>query len=57
MDTISEKFSFPDDYYGAGTKFILGGEGTPSMQIANFRVYDAKQLSADDIKTIYEAKQ
>lgn len=44
-------------HFGTGTKFILGGAKTPSMQIANFRVYDAKQLSADDIKTIYEAKQ
>lgn len=63
MDTVTEDinpFSEAEDsnkHYGTGTKFILGGSGVPSMQIALMRVYDARQLSADEIKTVYEAKQ
>ena len=60
MDTITEDVINSESsnrHYGTGTKFILGGSGVPSMQIAHMRVYDARQLSADEIKTIYEAKQ
>lgn len=63
MDTITENINVfgegesSNKHYGTGTKFILGGSGVPSMQIAHMRVYDARQLSADEIKTIYEAKQ
>lgn len=63
MDTITENINpfsegeSSNKHYGTGTKFILGGSGVPSMQIAHMRVYDARQLSADEIKTIYEAKQ
>lgn len=56
MDTISEKFSFPDDYYKAGTKFILGGEGTPTMQIAHLRVYQDCELDTKRIKNLYDSK-
>lgn len=63
MDTVTEEINVfsegesSNKHYGTGTKFILGGSGVPSMQIANMRVYDARQLSSDEIKTIYEAKQ
>ena len=63
MDTITENINpfsegeSSNKHYGTGTKFILGGSGVPSMQLAHMRVYDARQLSADEIKTIYEAKQ
>lgn len=52
--------------YGSGIKFIMGGSvklsssnilnGT-NMVIDNFRVYDTRRLSADEIKYIYDAKQ
>jgi len=63
MDTVTEDINYFSEaepnhaHYGTGTKFIMGGPKTPAMQIANLRVYDAKQLSADEIKTIFEAKQ
>ncbi|MDE6193856.1 MAG: carboxypeptidase regulatory-like domain-containing protein [Muribaculaceae bacterium] len=63
MDTVTENINpfsegeSSNKHYGTGTKFILGGSGVPSMQLAHMRVYDARQLSADEIKTIYEAKQ
>lgn len=52
--------------YGTGTKFVMGGSvklsssvtlnGT-NMSVDNFRVYDTRMLSAQEIKTIYDAKQ
>ena len=52
--------------YGSGTKFIMGGDvqlshstklnGT-NMSVDNFRVYDTRRLTADEIKSIYNAKQ
>lgn len=63
MDTVTEDINVFGEaessgkHYGTGTKFILGGSGVPNMQIAYMRVYDARQLSADEIKAIYEAKQ
>lgn len=52
--------------YDTGTKFVMGGSiklsssntlnGT-NMVVDNFRVYDTRMLTADEIKTIYEAKQ
>lgn len=52
--------------YGTGTKFVMGGSvklsssvalnGT-NMAIDNFRVYDTRMLSAQEIKSIYDAKQ
>lgn len=63
MDTVTEginPFSEAESvnaHYGTGTKFILGGKNVPNMQIANLRVYDARLLSASEIKEIYDAKQ
>lgn len=52
--------------YGSGIKFVMGGSvklsssntlnGT-NMAVDNFRVYDTRQLSATEIKSIYDAKQ
>lgn len=52
--------------YGTGLKFIMGGtvklsnsvtlNGT-NMVVDNFRVYDTRMLSAQEIKTIYDARQ
>ncbi len=63
MDTITESINpFSEGepsnaHYGTGTKFILGGKNVPNMQIANLRVYDARLLSAQEIKEIYNAQQ
>ncbi|MDE6693634.1 MAG: hypothetical protein K2K05_09640, partial [Muribaculaceae bacterium] len=63
MDTVTEDINpFTEAEssganYGTGTKFILGGENVPNMQIANLRIYDARLLSAEQIKNIYNAKQ
>ncbi|MDE5871431.1 MAG: carboxypeptidase-like regulatory domain-containing protein [Muribaculaceae bacterium] len=63
MDTITEEISSYNEtqptskHYGTGTKFVLGGPGVPTIQVANMRVYDARLLSSDEIKTIYNAKQ
>lgn len=49
--------------YGTGTKFVLGGELqvrsqtkaiATNMSIDNFRVYDTRLLSVDEIQQIYE---
>lgn len=52
--------------YGTGLKFIMGStvklsssvtlNGT-NMAVDNFRVYDTRMLSAQEIKTIYDARQ
>lgn len=52
--------------YGSGIKFVMGGSvklsssntlnGT-NMAVDNFRVYDTRQLSATEIKSIYDARQ
>ncbi len=52
--------------YGTGIKFIMGGSvklsssrtltGT-NMSVDNLRVYDTRKLSAEEIKSIYNAKQ
>lgn len=52
--------------YGTGLKFIMGGSvkisnsitlnGT-NMAVDNLRVYDARMLSASEIKSIYNARQ
>ncbi len=63
MDTVTEDinpFSEAESSganYGTGTKFILGGENVPNMQLANLRIYDARLLSAEQIKKIFDAKQ
>lgn len=52
--------------YGTGIKFVMGGSldlnytntlnGT-NMSVDNFRVYDTRRLSANEIKEIYDARQ
>jgi len=52
--------------YGTGTMFVMGGSlelgsnnilnGT-NMIVDNFRVYDTRLLSSQEVKEIYEAKQ
>lgn len=68
MGTVSEDGSdlhMGGDVAGEGAMFVLGGSvecsdvtlnGT-NMTIDNFRVYDTRSLSAQEIKQIYEAKQ
>lgn len=56
MDTITMDGESRE--YGTGTKFILGGsEVIQNLQLANMRVYSTRQLSADEITEIYNAKQ
>ena len=51
--------------YDTGTMFVMGGSlklnntnlNGSNMTIDNFRVYDTRLLSAQEIKQIYEAKQ
>ena len=52
--------------YGTGVKFVMGGSaklgsnttlnGT-NMAVDNFRVYDTRMITADEVLTIYKAKQ
>lgn len=51
--------------YGTGIKFIMGGDVTierktingTNMSVDNFRVYNTRCLSANEIKQIYDARQ
>ena len=51
--------------YGSGTKFVMGGEidlyfsklNATNMSVDNFRVYDTRKLSAEEIRQIYEAEK
>ncbi len=62
MDTLTEyHISAHEDndsyrHFGTGTKFIIGGDNTPNMKIANLRVYDEWQLPASEIKNLYNKK-
>ncbi len=62
MDTLSEKYSASFEnkqdqrHFGTGTKFIIGGENTSNMKIANLRVYDEWQLPESEIKNLYTKK-
>jgi len=62
MDTVTESinpFSEAESnhaHYGTGTKFILGGEKTPNMQIAHLRVYENCQLDEKRINNIFDSK-
>ena len=72
MDVITEDANpFSEDGYSqssydTGTKFIMGGSvklsnsntlsGT-NMSVDNFRVYDTRLLSSDEVQTIFKAKQ
>ena len=62
MDTLTEGYeSYYEDrqndrHFGVGTKFVMGGDNTPNMKIANLRVYDEWQLPASEIKNLYSKK-
>ncbi len=66
VDVISEETN-ASDTFGHGLKFVMGGslsfasnsepvKGT-NMAVDNFRVYDTRQLTAQEVKDIYNAKQ
>ncbi|MDE5539961.1 MAG: LamG domain-containing protein, partial [Bacilli bacterium] len=63
MDTLTEKHiaswenNGSDQNFGTGTKFILGGDNTSNMRIANLRIYDYRKLNAEQVKNIFNAKQ
>ena len=64
--TVTEKNYGWASSYGSGTNFTMGGSlkltnnisftGT-NMTVDNFRVYDTRRLSANEIKEIYNNKQ
>ncbi len=62
MDTLTESYSVSNEnnaserHFGTGTKFIIGGDNTPNMKIANLRVYDEWQLPESEIKNLYTKK-
>ena len=62
MDTLTEGYSASSEndqsnrHFGAGTKFVMGGDNTPNMKIANLRVYDEWQLPESEIKNLYTKK-
>lgn len=71
VDTVTEKVNPFEEgtpsqaSYGTGIKFIMGGNVTierktingTNMSIDNFRVYNTRCLSANEIKQIYDARQ
>ena len=63
MDTLTEGYSASSEndqsgrHFGVGTKFILGGNNTPNMRVANLRVYDNRKLNASQVKNIFNVKQ
>ena len=65
MDSHSYYHVYGHGQYGTGSRFTIGGSLTShdetingtNMVIDNFRVYDTRLLSAQEIKQIYEAKQ
>lgn len=71
VDTVTEKVNPFEEgtpsqaSYGTGIKFIMGGNATierktingTNMSIDNFRVYNTRCLSANEIKQIYDARQ
>ena len=58
MDTVTEGMGGNDanEHYDTGTKFILGGKGTPTMMISHLRVYRDCKLDDKRIKNIYNSK-
>ncbi len=62
MDTLTEVYYASDEsrdsqrHFGTGTKFIIGGDNTPNMKIANLRVYDEWQLPVSEIKNLFNKK-
>lgn len=73
VDTITEDANVftegetGSNTYGSGVKFVMGGSvnwsngrvkmDATNMAVDNLRVYNKRRLSADEIKTIYDAKQ
>ena len=62
MDTVTEDINpFTEQesnhrHFGVGSKFILGGENVPSMQVAHLRMYDARKLNDAEIMALYKDK-
>lgn len=72
VDTISESANVFSEAetgsasYGTGLKFVMGGTlklnnsttlNATNMSVDNFRVYDTRELSGEEIKNLYDAKQ
>lgn len=71
VDTVTENANVfteagSDGTYGTGIKFIMGGSlrlnnsttlNATNMSVDNFRVYDTRRLSAEEVKTLYNKKQ
>ncbi|MDE5871432.1 MAG: LamG domain-containing protein, partial [Muribaculaceae bacterium] len=59
MDTVTEELSTYNESqetssnFGTGTKFVLGGENTPSMKVACLRMYGETQLDRNQVAGIY----
>lgn len=62
MDTVTEDINpFTEQeanhkHFGVGSKFILGGENVPTMQVAHLRMYDSRELNSDEIMSLYEQR-
>ncbi len=62
MDSLNEDYRATNEemqdrrHFGTGTKFIIGGDNTPNMKIANLRVYDEWQLPESEIKNLFNKK-
>ena len=71
VDVITENANYFTDgetsnnSYGSGVKFILGGEielyrsvlNATNMSIDNFRVYDTRLLTPEEVKMIYDTER
>ena len=65
IDQVSESEFGWIGTYGTGLKFVMGGKTkngsidlkATNMSVDNFRVYDTRHLSDDEIKQIYNAKE
>ena len=64
--TITQNYTDSYGGYGTGTSFTMGGSlklnnsltlPATNMSVDNFRVYDTRRLSANEIKEIYNNKQ
>lgn len=59
--TTDNIYNYTSYYQGTGMMFIIGGSGdglnATNMTIDNFRVYDTRSLTAQEVKEIYNAKQ
>ncbi|MDE6741351.1 MAG: LamG domain-containing protein, partial [Muribaculaceae bacterium] len=59
MDTVTEELGTYDEsqessaHFGTSTKFVLGGDNAPSMQVACLRMYSENQLDRNHIVEIY----